>query len=285
MTQDYNKIYNLVAEEISAVQAKVFEVIPKDSRFNEEIVKFLFLPAKHIRAVVSFLYLKSLNVGINNLQICYQAIIELIHNASLIHDDIIDNSQERRNKPSFNKQFGNHLAVIGGDLLLAGALNEITKLENSYIQKILAETFFKMCNGEIMQYSKLYQIPTLDEYIEKTYNKTGMLFESALIGAMHLAGCENLSDAKKFAKSFGIAFQMNNDIKNIISLKQNEDIENGIYTSAVIYSQNPKNPKAGLEKAKILLDNYLGEAQSALSKLQESNYKTALLNLSELLRL
>ena len=282
---DYNNICKLVEADIISVKEKISEFYEEVTEIDTDIKEFLTSPAKHIRAVMSFLYLRALGLEINETQIVYQTIIELIHNASLIHDDVIDKAETRRCKPSLNQKEGNHIAVIGGDLVLSTALKEIAKLDNPKILNELADTFSKMCYGEIKQYSNRYKIPALEEYIEKTYLKTGVLFEKALTGALSLANFSSNEEAGIFAKFFGIAFQMNNDIKNILGNTQNNDIQSGVYTAAIIFSGNPEAPLSGIEKAKDLLDNYLGDAKLLINKLDESAYKKALLKLLELIKL
>ena len=282
---EYNTICKPVEEDINSVREKISKLYEEVTGIDADIKDFLTAPAKHIRAVMSFLYLKALGIKINKKQIAYQAIIELIHNASLIHDDVIDKAEIRRLKPSLNQKEGNHIAVIGGDLVLSMALKEIAKLNNPKILDDLADTFSQMCYGEIKQYSNRYKIPTLEEYTEKTYLKTGVLFEKALTGALTLAGYNHKENAETFAKYFGIAFQMNNDIKNILGNPQNNDIQSGIYTAAVIFSGNPDTPLSGIEKAKSLLNNYVSNAKIVIEQLDESLYKNALLKLSELIKI
>ena len=284
-SDNYKNICKPVEEYIKLLQDGFSTLYTDNSEVDTDIKIFLNSPAKHIRAVMTFLYLKSVGIEIDEKQITYQTIIELIHNASLIHDDIIDNAETRRNIPSLNKKNGNHIAVIGGDLLLSTALKEISKLNNPCILNTLANTFSKMCYGEINQYTNKYKIPSIDEYIKKTYMKTGILFECSLVGALTLANYNDKTNAENFAKYFGIAFQMNNDIKNIIENKPNNDIQSGIYTASVIFSKDPDNPLLGIEKAKILLDNYLSNAKLAIGDIHDNIYKRALLDLAELIKL
>ena len=127
-------------------------------------------PSKHIRAALSLLYLKANNIEADENQIKFQAIIELIHNGSLIHDDIIDNSDIRRNHTTLNASHGNHLSVIAGDLVLSFALKKIAELNSGTVLKLVSDTITRMCEGEIHQYYSKYKIPTEKEYITKTYN-------------------------------------------------------------------------------------------------------------------
>lgn len=273
----YGEITQLVEKELSLLEEKM-------SSFNfvlPELNSYIIRKSKHIRAVLCFLYLKALGLNVDEQQINNQAIVELIHNASLIHDDVIDESGFRRGDVSLNNRDGNRLAVVSGDYLLSVALSEIVKLNSISLVAVFSKTLNSMCIGEISQNLSKYKIPALDEYIKKSYNKTGALFEAALQGALLLSGTEqNVS----FAKMFGIAFQIRDDILNITENRADSDVQNGIYTAPVIYSNNPDNPLAGIEKAKGLLNNYVEKIINEISGLPESEFKVGLLKLSELLK-
>ena len=140
----------------------------------------------------------------------------------------------------------------------------------------------EMCEGEILQYSNLYKIPTLEDYLKKTYQKTGSLFEACVLGCVMLSTSQEAENAKEFSKNFGIAFQIRDDIENI--LKGGNDIKEGVYNAPIIFSGSIDNPVAGIEKSKVLLNNYLDIAQKCLCGMDESEYKSALKKLLELLK-
>ena len=124
---------------------------------------------------------------IDEKQIVFQSAIELVHNASLIHDDVIDESQSRRAVQTINSKFGNKLAVITGDYLLSVALKKIRTLDAPEIIDMFAQTLDDMCQGEIKQDFSRFKIPSIEEYLEKTRLKTAKLFETAICGSFFLA--------------------------------------------------------------------------------------------------
>ncbi len=282
-SEKYNKIAVLVGDEIQKLKTGIINETENTTDINEYLKSFLNLPSKHIRSVVCFLYLKALGINVNEKQVTIQTIIELVHNASLIHDDIIDDCAVRRGQKSFNAEKGNHMAVISGDFILSFALKKIADLNSMELLKMFAGTLNNMCTGEITQQHMKFKIPTIDEYIEKTYNKTASLFETALSGAILIEKGSVNEEAAEFARNFGISFQIRDDILDIIGNKSGKDIENGIYNAPVIYSSNPDKPDEGIEKAKSLLDNYVRRAKSSLSPLPENKYKFALIELLELI--
>lgn len=280
---EYKKIYELVSDDVERVKKVVFAEFPDNNPVLERLAEYFSTPSKHIRAVLSFLYLRSIDIAIDDKQILFQAVIEMIHNASLIHDDVIDDCKVRRGNSSLNNSDGNHLAVILGDYVISKALKLLCKFHSAEIFELFSRTMSDMCIGEIIQQNSLYRIPTIDEYIDKTYKKTGALFNMTLVGALDIAGVKNNS-AQFFAKNFGIAFQLRDDIKNVVENSVNGDIKNGIYTAPVIFGGSVENYSSGIEKAVGLSDNYIQSAVRELKNIKDNKYKAALIELTELLK-
>lgn len=277
---EYAKIYKDIEPEIKLVKEELVKKINIEKGLQDKLFKLLQAPSKHIRTVISFLYLKALGLEINEKQIIYQSAIELVHNASLIHDDIIDESKTRRTIKTINHEFGNKLAVITGDFLLSVALKKIRTLKQSEIIDMFAQTLDDMCQGEIQQQFSKFKISTIEKYIKKTELKTAKLFETAICGSLIIAQSD--IQAKNFANYFGIAFQIRDDLINIKTSKT--DIKDGIYTAPVILSGNTENFETGIEKTESLLNNYIDKTKKELSVLPENNYKNTLINLVELLK-
>ena len=278
--EKYSNILNIVRNEIETVSTNLTSDINIQEPLQTKLSNILNAPSKHIRPLISFLYLKSLGLNIDEKQIILQTAIELVHNASLIHDDVIDDSEIRRNTKTINEEFDNKLAVISGDYILSIALNYIAKLNSIKIVEMFADTLSFMTNGEINQQFSKFQIPTIENYIKKTEQKTAKLFETAICGSLHLANSNE--NASVFAKNFGIAFQIRDDIINIKTTQS--DIKDGIYTAPVIYAGNTENYTNGIEKSHILLNNYIDNAYQAINHIEENKYKIAIKELLGLLK-
>ncbi len=276
----YLHILNEVKEEVEQIKAEITEDINIREPLKSKLFELMTAPSKHIRAVVSFLYLKAAGQNIDDRQVSLQSAVELVHNASLIHDDIIDESKERRSLKTINAEFENKLAVISGDYLLSIALKKICNLNSIKLIEMFAQTLDEMCKGEVSQYFNKFEIPALEDYLIKTEQKTAKLFETAICGAMLLSN-SNINP-KEFAINFGTAFQIRNDLINLNTTKT--DIKEGIYTAPVIYSQNINSPDKGIEKTKLLLNNYIEKAEHSLEILNNSKYKSTLTELLELLK-
>lgn len=220
-----------------------FETILDDRKnyLTEDIKNYLFSSSKRIRALLIFIFSAVFKDNKSEDVILKLAgIVELIHNATLIHDDIIDDSEKRRGEASLNYKFDSKLAVIAGDYMLSIAFKELYKLNNDDVIAAFTEAIEGMCLGEINQYFEKGKVPSIEQYIEKSKAKTANLFEAALVSLFYLLGKrEYIAQIKSFAENFGIAFQIKDDLINVlksdISKPVLSDIKNGVYTAPFIF--------------------------------------------------
>ncbi|MBO6086828.1 polyprenyl synthetase family protein [bacterium] len=268
--QGYSEILNIMQVEINLLKKELIS----DISIDDKVLEFLNSPSKHIRPLLSFLYLKASGKNIDETQIKYQSAIELVHNASLIHDDVIDESTIRRGKNSLNEDLGNKIAVISGDYILSVAMEKVLSLGSLELVEMFCKTLKNMTKGEISQYKMIFEIPELKNYLTKTEQKTADLFDLSLKGSLKLAGINNDYD---FAKFFGMAFQIKDDLNNYNTSKT--DVKEGIYTAPVIFSNSLEVTDIGLEKTRSLLNNYIDKALKSMDILHESIYKEALSDL------
>ena len=186
--------------------------------------------------------------------------IELLHTASLIHDDIIDNSELRRSKETINKKFGNENAVTMGTYLYARSLNEISKINNIEIIKKLANTVESMCNGELKQLNSR-KAPTLNvlNYFKIIKHKTGDLFALTCESTSHILNLDEKTQIKlrKLGQYIGIIYQLSDDLIDFnntqnIGKKNNEDINNGLITLPVILLLQKKTKNEQIKYLKLI---------------------------------
>ena len=279
--EEYNKIFELVKADISKVSEELQNSISIKEPLYTPLNSIISAPSKHIRALSAFLYLRANNINIDLVHIKLQAAVELIHNASLIHDDIIDESSTRRNEKTLNTLFDNKLAVLAGDYLLAAALNKLDEIKNFEVTGLFAEIMKTMCLGEINQYFARYKTVTIEEYIDKSRSKTASLFQAAIEGSAILSGMLSRVAAKEFALNLGIAFQIRDDLINYKTTRT--DLQSGIYTAPVILGQT-SGGSDGIEKTLRLLNNYIDKSCTLLDKIENNTFKEALIALLELLR-
>ena len=281
--ESYKAIADKVKYDIDNLNSKLNNLFLDDNIIFQNLQDFLNSPSKRIRSVLAFLYLRTNKLEVSDEQIELQAIVELIHNASLIHDDVIDDDLKRRGQNTLNCDFGSRMAVISGDYLLSVVMKKLTNFNSIELFNIFAKTLENMCSGEIQQYVFLGKIPSIEEYLDKSYLKTGALFEAGITAAMRIAGETKIIRAVEFGRNFGIAFQIRDDLKNVLT-SESKDLINGIYNAPVIFSNSPDVNSLGIEKTKDLLNNYLDKAEDCLVDLAENEYKEALFELLELLK-
>lgn len=281
--ESYKAIADKVKYDIDNLNSKLNNLFLDDNIIFQNLQDFLNSPSKRIRSVLAFLYLRANKLEVSDEQIELQAVVELIHNASLIHDDVIDDDLKRRGQNTLNCNFGSRMAVISGDYLLSVVMKKLTNFNSIELFNIFAKTLENMCSGEIQQYILLGKIPSIEEYLDKSYLKTGALFEAGITAAMRIAGETKIIRAVEFGRNFGIAFQIRDDLKNVMA-SESKDLINGIYNAPVIFSNSPDVNSLGIEKTKDLLNNYLVKAEDCLADLAENEYKEALFELLELLK-
>jgi octaprenyl-diphosphate synthase len=148
------------------------------------------------------------------------AYMELIHVATLIHDDVVDNAQTRRGVNATAVDYGNRVSVLAGDYLFAWIFKNVTLGYPHPVPNVLSATLADICDGEVLQLQALGNLDLpLETYVEIARKKTGSLFAaSAQCGAIMGGGHSNEIDAlREFGESFGIAFQMKDDLLDVIS--------------------------------------------------------------------
>ena len=154
--------------------------------------------------------------GENQISLKLCAVIELIHLASLLHDDVIDDSTIRRGKPSINALFGSKNAIMLGDILYSKGFYEIVSL-NPQIAKIISKAVLDLSIGEMMDVDMGSKFsPNLDEYLKMIELKTAVLIEAAARSAAIIAKLDERSYGI-YGKNLGLAFQIVDDILDIVS--------------------------------------------------------------------
>jgi octaprenyl-diphosphate synthase len=180
----------------------------------------------------------------------YSAVgLELLHTASLVHDDVVDESGERRGQASVNATYNNKVAVLVGDFILSTALLNVSFTNNQQIIEYLAELGRTLAAGEVLQLSNIdNQEISEDVYYEIIKNKTAALFEAcAAIGALSANASDvEVQKAKEFGRNLGIMFQIRDDIFDYFDSKEigkptGNDMAEGKLTLPVIYALNNTN--------------------------------------------
>lgn len=175
--------------------------------------------------------------------------VELLHTASLVHDDVVDESDKRRGQPSVNSLFNNKISVLVGDYLLSFSISSFVDAENWQILRLMTEVCATLSSGEILQIENISNTEVSEEtYYEIIYRKTASLFEAcAGIGALSVNAPEDdIRKAKELGKAIGMTFQIRDDIfdyydSDAIGKPTGNDMLEGKLTLPVIYAINNSN--------------------------------------------
>jgi len=178
--------------------------------------------------------------------------LELLHTASLVHDDVVDESNERRGQASVNATYDNKVAVLVGDYILSTALLRVALSKNNEIVQQLAQLGRTLAAGEILQLSNISnQEISEDVYYQVIDQKTAVLFEAcAALGAISVGvDPEEVEKAKKFGHNIGMIFQIRDDIFDYYDSKEigkptGNDMTEGKLTLPVIYALNHSDSQA-----------------------------------------
>ncbi len=255
-----DRINELAKNELDSVDKELSNLFANSNNIYKELKTFLESPTKRIRSLIAILYLKALGVN-PNIDLLVAG--ELIHNASLLHDDVLDNAKTRRNNPTLWTKFNSHISILSGDFLLSLATERLIKVENWNVLANFQNCIKRMSEAEILQYSLRNKVPTKEQYLEIIEGKTAELFVAILESSCVMSNLPQ-TQAANFARNFGILFQLKNDFEK---QSANADLENKIYTFRDII---------GIEKTKILMDNYQEEILKEIKELPQNIYSKGL---------
>ena len=220
-------------------------LVHQDQLLSQVLTHIRQRGGKRMRPILILLMAK--NYGDVSKTTLHSAVgLELLHTASLVHDDVVDESEERRGQASVNATYDNKVAVLVGDYLLSTALLHVAYTDNATIIQNLADLGRTLARGEILQLSNIKSTEiNEDVYYDVIKMKTAALFEScASIGAMSAgASPEEVEKSRLFGQNLGIIFQIRDDIFDYYESKDigkptGNDMAEGKLTLPVIYALN-----------------------------------------------
>ena len=313
------KTYDYVAEDLGKVRDLISRSLHSDIELlNDTNSSILDHPGKMMRPVLALLAAKACSGGeLSEDSYSYAAAAELLHNATLLHDDVADNSSSRRGRPTVMKLLGGNAAVLLGDYWLVRAMEKILsgKRRRDDAMSVFSKTLSDLAQGEMLQLQKSISGDlTEEEYFRVIYCKTASLFEaSAVTGAYSVEAPEEYVEAvRAYAVNLGLAFQIKDDILDYtgtdelgkptgVDLKEKkitlpllgalkESARDGEIRSMILnldghseYIEEIRNfvlRNKGIEYAENMLDYYVNDAISALDPLPASPDKDYLVQIA-----
>ena len=241
-----------IRREIQDLNLNLYKMIGTNNPILYSAAEQLFKAGgKRIRPIILLNIAKS--TSSNNTILIEQKrlaeITEIIHTASLVHDDIIDNCDTRRGSNTIQNTFNNKIAVLAGDFLFAQSSWYLANLNNLEVVKIISKIIIDFAEGEIKQGIKSFDNNiSVDDYIEKSFYKTASLIACSCKAMTILNTDSNIKSNSLYlyGKHIGLAFQIIDDILDIISTSQELgkpaglDIRNGNLTASLIFTLKQK---------------------------------------------
>ena len=245
-------IRNTVTADLAAVDGVVRRELTSDVALVNQVSEYIIgAGGKRLRPLLVLLAARAAGIGALGPQVPGAVIIEFIHTATLLHDDVVDGSHQRRGRDTANEVWGNAASVLVGDFLYSRAFQLMVKLKSLRVMEIMADATNVIAEGEVLQLMNANDPDTTEErYLEVIYRKTARLFESGAQIAAVLAGADQRIEQAlaTYGRHLGNAFQLIDDSldyrgnpaqrgKNV-----GDDLSEGKPTLPVIYALKHGTP-------------------------------------------
>ncbi len=322
---DLSHLLAPVKPEMQLVDTWLVSNLIDDNNFVADLLSQVFKAGgKRIRPALTILSSKaSLKDGeeISRLHIILAVLTELIHTASLVHDDVIDQASLRRGESTVNRKWNDKLAVLIGDLLFAQASICLARLMNPQIVGIYGQVLGDLCAGEIRQMRQQFSsVVDWDAYIQKSVHKTASLFAAGCQSSAILNKREEIvvASLKSYGTNLGVCFQIVDDLLDVtgntdqLGKAAGSDLANGVITAPALFVLEQNDARAsrlkelidtravgqpeglaealsiisnagGIEKTVALAGTYAELAKSNLECLPPSTYKDSLAAIADYL--
>lgn len=313
------QIIALTADDMTAVNQKIQKQLTSDVSLINQLGYYIISgDGKRIRPMIAVLTGRALGYdGDKHIQVA--ALIEFIHTATLLHDDVVDESDMRRGKQTANEVFGNAASVLVGDFIYTRSFQMMTDLDSMRVLKLMSEATNVIAEGEVLQLMNCND-PDISEadYMQVIYSKTARLFEAASQSAAILAGAtpEQEKALQDYGRFLGTAFQLIDDVLDYdadnatLGKNTGDDLDEGKPTLPLLHAMHNGNAeesaliRQAIEQGngRHLLEQVLAtmkrcgslaytyaraeeeadKAIAALSALPDSQYKDALAGLAHI---
>jgi len=239
------RIYDTVADDFSRVNDLIIQRLASDVPLVEKIAQYIIESGgKRLRPLLVLLSSRALGYGEDD-HLKLAAVIEFLHTATLLHDDVVDTSDLRRGRSTANAKWGNAPSVLVGDFLYARAFEMMVELKSLAIMEVLSHATAVIAEGEVMQLMNVKNPDlTEEQYMKVIHNKTAMLFEAASHTGALLAGADESREKalRDYGKHLGLAFQLVDDVLDYqgdaeaMGKNVGDDLAEGKTTLPLIYA-------------------------------------------------
>ncbi len=235
----------IVATELAELERRLRDVgRGAHPTFADAVAHLFNTPGKLLRPTLVFLAARFGPSHGGRVIVDLAESLELVHTASLVHDDIVDGALVRRNVPTVNSAWNDDVALIVGDYLFAKAYALAAVLPKPEVIALVAQTVFALCDGELSEIADEPRVPTEREYFDRIELKTASLYAACCQGAAILADAdaEIVAWLGAFGTDFGLAFQITDDVLDLVGDAETfgksvgQDLDRGTLTLPMIYA-------------------------------------------------
>jgi octaprenyl-diphosphate synthase len=312
-----NEIYKPIKQELAAYETEFRKLLKSNVFIIDKVVQYIIAnKGKRLRPILVILTSKLHNgQALDSRNLKAAAIMELFHTATLVHDDVVDGSHQRRGMPSINSIWKNKVSVLMGDYLFSKALLAMLSLKSLRAYEIISETAERMAQGELLGVERSKDF-WMDEqvYFQLIADKTASLLSAACqLGAVSSSDSEeDIAAMKSFGENLGIAFQIRDDLLDILGVEKTtgkplgNDIRENKVTLPLLYALKQAERRearriiglmrrkdkrhlpeiiefvkthGGVEYAMQVANDYSAKALHTLERYPESEYKKSLVAL------
>lgn len=212
-------MFDLIRDDLLLFETRLAQELESQVDFIQRIATDLVAAGgKRLRPSLAFLAARMLNADPEHGQ-RVAVTVELLHSASLLHDDLIDGAEVRRGREAAFRRYGNVVSIMSGDYILARVLRILARVDNADFTLLVSDTAARVCEGEVLQYEMAaLESYSLDGYRRVIEGKTAELIAASLEGVAVLAGApvEQRQALRSFGMRYGRAFQMQDDFLDLL---------------------------------------------------------------------
>ncbi len=265
---DIDTIVRPVEENLAQFEKNFTKLLHSNVPMAEQVVQYIAgRRGKRLRPLTVFLAAR-LHGDINDqtMKMCY--VVELLHTATLVHDDVVDNSNERRGSPTVNHLWDNKISVLVGDFLFSKTLTTLLEIKNHTALDIFSQTTKLITEGELLQIERAedWRIDE-DTYFDLILKKTASLFSaSCRLGALSVGSDQQLQERiNKVGEYFGMAFQIRDDIldytgdEKVLGKPVGNDIRENKVTLPLIYALKNASPEKNAAMVQLLEKKHINK--------------------------
>ena len=247
-----NSIQQIVFDDFDALNQNVVRQLHSEVPLIENIGQYLIeAGGKRIRPLLVLLCARAFRYQ-GDQHVNLATVIEFLHTATLLHDDVVDMSEMRRGQPTANVQWGNPSSVLVGDFIYSRAFQLLVHIADMKIMKVMATTTNKISEGEVLQLVNQHNVAASEsDYMNVIHNKTAILFAAACSSAAILSATDTAIQEKlhNFGLQVGMAFQLIDDVldyngdSETLGKNVGDDLAEGKPTLPLIYVIQNGNPE------------------------------------------